>query len=624
MKKILISLIIIGSFISCSKDEFADINQDPTKVNTPDLTYLFTDALFKLDNTYLEWFYDNAQYALPWTQTTVNATGNSGDVVLHKEHGSRLTVYYAEMLPALADIRYYVDSRFTGKEQAGYQYIKYVTYPLEIMQALKVTDMYGSMTYTEAGLARYTNPPLLTPVLDTQETLLTLWNDQLKKTVEVLLTEQTFEGQVVNQIALGKQDFVYNGNYALWAKFANSLRLRIAARLVNVNKTLALQIANEAVNSPAGLITENSENFYWMPASDYYHFQNDLPLGVGGKNLIDFLRDNQDPRVRFIFSKNDFNSKVIQGFFNAGKEVPAYIMENVNYHEVTVDGKTKKVFDGWKGLGEPWVRYYGAPTAPDAKKNATLNNLYFITENFKLENKTYSPTSYYNEKNVVSNIDEVYPDVPGVTVEHKTDAIYHSLLFSAAEVNLYLAEFKLLGATISGDANTYYQKAISQSVTALDKLARDNDILYYLEAYDKTHEVTIELKTGEVDALLQKPAYTLTGNVAEDLEKVYIQQYINNLNNPNELFVTLRRSGIPKAGSTILPKEPFTDGGVELVVPRRYTAKSPTEDDINYQNKLQAIQDQGFTPGNSEPKILHDQRLWYDKTAPDWGTGPKL
>lgn len=624
MKKILISLILVGAFISCNKDEFADINQDPSKVNRPDLTYLFTQALYKFDDTYTEWFYDNAQYALPWTQTTVGATGNTGDVVLDKEHGNRAGLYYTEILPILTEIREFVDNRFQGKEQMAYQRIKYATYPIQIFQAMKITDMYGSIAYTEAGMARYTNPPLLTPVLDNQEKLLTQWNNELKKAVEVMVTDQTYEGQTVNQVSFGRQDFVYNGNFGLWAKFANSLRLRIAARLLHANKTLALQIVNEVVASPAGMITENSENFYWMPSSDYYHFQNSIWFGVGGKNLIDFLRTNKDPRVRFIFAKNHFNSKVIQGFFDAGKEIPSYIMENVVYHEEVVNGKTIKKFDGWKGLGEPWVRYFGAPTAPDAKRDAVTNNQYFITENFKLGNKTYSPTSYYSQKNVVSNINEVYPDVPGVTVEHKDDVPYHSLLFSAAEVNLYLAEFKLLGATISGDAATYFRKAVTQSVNALNQLAKDNDLLYYKEAYDKVHEATIELKSGEIDALLQTPSYTLTGNVAEDLEKIYIQQYINSLNNPNELYVTARRAGIPKTGSTVLPREPFTDGGTELFVPRRFTINNPTEDDINFQNKIKAIQEQGFTAGNSEPQVLNNQRLWYDKNAPVWGAGPKL
>lgn len=624
MKRLIIYFIFTGMVLSCNKDEFSDMNQDPSKVNQPDLTYLFTQALYKLDDTYTEWFYDNAQYVFPWTQTTVNATGNTGDVAQDKEHGNRSGAFYADIMPVLTEIREFVDNRFTGKEQIAYQYIKYVTYPVQIMQAMKITDMYGSLAYSEACMARYTNPPLLTPVLDNQEALFTQWDNELKKTVEVLTTDQTFEGQSVNQVSLGKQDFIYNGDFNTWARFANSLRLRIASRLVNTNKELALRIVNEIVASPAGLIEENTHNFYWVPASDYFHFQNDIWFGVGGKNLIDFLRNNQDPRLRFLFSKNDYNSKVIQGFFNAGKEIPSYILENVNYHEEVLDGKTIKIFDSWKGPGEPWVRYYGAPTAPDAKKDAALNNQYFITENFKLENKTYSPTSYYNEKNVVSNINEIYPDIPGVSVEHKDDVPYHSLLFSAAEVNLYLAEFKLLGAAVPGDANTYFRKAITQSVNSLNKLAKDNDLLYYQEAYDKEHEVTIELKSGELDALLQKPACSLTGNVAEDLEKVYIQQFINDLNNPNELFVTSRRTGIPKTGSNILPREPFNDGGVGMIIPRRFTIKNPTEDDINFQNKLKAIQEQGFTPGNSEPQILHDQRIWYDKTAPDWGTGPQL
>ncbi len=628
MKKILILIAFAGILYSCNKDDFAALNQDPSTVNTPDMRYLFTNGLYHLDNDgmYTEWFYDYSQYILPWTQTTVSSTGNTQDVVNDREHGDRLSNLYTQVAPPLTEIQYFVDKRYTGKDQVAYRYIKYATYPIEIMQALKVSDMYGSIAYTQAMKAKYTNPALLTPVLDNQETLFNTWVAELDSTIKVLTTDQKYNGETISQIALGSQDFVYNGDWKKWAKLANSLKLRIAVRLLNSNKTLALNIANEAIASPAGLITENADNLYFSPASDYYHFGNSIGFGVGSKNLIDFLRNNQDPRLRFIFSKNSFNSKVVQAFFDAGKDVPPYILANVNYQDVTTTDATTKitttkhVFVSWKGQGEPWVRYYGAPTTPDAKTDATLNNEYFNTDKFTISGKSYSPTSYYNGKNVQSNLTYTYPDVPGTTNTVTDLAPYHSLLVSAAEINLYLAELKLQGATVSSSANALFQKAISQSVSALNQLAGDNHLLYYSSVYD-SNEKKIALADGEITALLAQPAYQLTGDVPGDLEKIYIQEYINSLNIPNELFVTIRRTGFPKEGSSILAKESFQAGGINLVVPRRFTIPLPTTDDINYSNKVKAYSEEGFTAGSNDVQILHDQRLWYDKNAPDWGKG---
>jgi hypothetical protein len=220
-------------------------------------------------------------------------------------------------------------------------------------------------------------------------------------------------------------------------------------------------------------------------------------------------------------------------------------------------------------------------------------------------------------------MDLTYPDIPEVTSTYTADVPYSSNLFSSAEVNLYLAEFKLLGASLPEDANTYYQRAITQSVGSHDELASSNDLLYYSSAYDETYGASIGLKDGEIASLLSKEAYSLTGDVTLDLEKVFVQQYIHFLSNPNELFVTCRRSGIPKKSSTILPREEFTWEGTELTLARRFSVSNPTQDDINYDNALAAIEEQGFTAGSNDAQTLNAERLWYDKSAPQWGEGPK-
>lgn len=621
MKKIFTLFVLASLLISCDKDNYAELNQDPSKVNEPNMYYLFTQGMFRLDDdTYTEWFYDNSKYLLPWTQTTVSGGGNTADGLRDKEHGNRWGAFYSQVMSPLAELRHYVDAKFTGKEQVAYQKLKYATYPIQIMQGLKVTDMYGSLPYTEAMKAKYTTPYFLTPQYENQSQLFDVWIKELNKTIEVLLSDQKFNGVVVDQYNPLQQDFVYAGDWKKWAKLANSLKLRIAVRMYGADPDKARQLVKEVMNNPAGLITENEDNFYYAPGTNYFHFGNDVGMGAGSKNLVDFLKDNRDPRLRFVFNKNQFNSKVVQCFFDNNKALPTYVEASVDYE--VVDGR--KVFKGWKAPGEPWVRYYGAPTSPDAKAKPEINNDYFNADRYKIKigdkERTYTPLAYYSAKNVRPDYTITYPDAPGVVVENKDKASYHSILLSAAEVNLYLAELKLLGADVPGNASDYYSKAISQSVLALDRLARDNDMWYYAKKYDAV-EQTIELKSGELLSLLGKSAYSLSGNVDEDLEKVYIQQYINFLTNPNEMFVTVRRSGCPKVGSSILAKEPLTEGGVEIVIPRRFTVNTPTKDNINYSNIVNSIKDQGFTAGNSEPATLNMERVWYDKKAPQWGAG---
>lgn len=56
---------------------------------------------------------------------------------------------------------------------------------------------------------------------------------------------------------------------------------------------------------------------------------------------------------------------------------------------------------------------------------------------------------------------------------------WYGLSFSAGETNLYLTEFKLLGANLPKSANDYYRAGVEQSVRGYDYVARKNHIPYY-------------------------------------------------------------------------------------------------------------------------------------------------
>ena len=95
--------------------------------------------------------------------------------------------------------------------------------------------------------------------------------------------------------------------------------------------------------------------------------------------------------------------------------------------------------------------------------------------------------------------------------------------------------------------------------------------------------------------------------------------------NPNESFVTARRSGYPKFGSTLIPRINFSQVPV-TEIPRRFDTGMPEKTDIMYDILLKAYQDQGFTPTSrgENGTTLHNERVWYDKGAPEWGAGSNL
>jgi hypothetical protein len=125
-----------------------------------------------------------------------------------------------------------------------------------------------------------------------------------------------------------------------------------------------------------------------------------------------------------------------------------------------------------------------------------------------------------------------------------------------------------------------------------------------------------KLKDGEIDDLLAKEFVTLNGT--DDLEKVYIQQYINNLMTPQDLWTLVRRSGIPKVGSAYLPWEDFEVTNI----PRRVLINNPGDTDLMYDNLVEYYNAAGITTGDNTPATLNSERLWIDKNNPNYGAGP--
>lgn len=610
---VLFALILLMGW-GCDREKFAELNTNPSTISEPDLRYSAAKAIEQMySDDYLTYFYNNFQYIMPWTQVTLKQGGNTSDFLEMGPAGGHNI--YGSLIPQAMDIRYRIDN-LKETEKAINQSIYAITYPMVILPAMTRSDVTGSMVYTQAGMAPYTNPPLLTPVVDNESTLYNTWLTELNKALNILTTAK-------NQFSMGNQDIVYKGDYTKWAKLCNTLKLRIAARLVNKDKAKALSIAAEVASSPAGYMDNLSDDFIYNRGIKYYGTGNGMWIGYGGKNLVDFLVSNKDPRVRFIFEKNGFNAEVVQAFLDGGKTLPPYVAQNA----VIDNGK----FVSWKAPGEPWVRYYGAPVSPDARMNP-VNDIYFNQDILnKLVvgsvSKTYTATSLFSEKMVRTSYSFTYPTKPGGRVIQLKDNPpgLNVILASAAETNLYLAEFKLLGANLPKSAQEYFNQGVTLSVQRMDATAKNNQMPYYdsdpvyTDATAAAAAAT-KLRTGEITDLLTRPAYNLA---VDGLEKVYIQQYINFMATPHDLWATVRRSGVPKKGSSYLAWENVTASGVELKIPRRFVIATPTEDDINYANKKAAVTEMGVTTGTNNPTTLNSERLWSDKENPGYGAGPK-
>lgn len=627
--------IILASLLGTSaltvtscRDDFSEVNTDPSQIVKAEPSYLFAHSVLDFEPCgYTYWFY-NAPMMYNWNQMAV-PTGSFRERIVTTTVAGAQGGQYISTLKYVRDLDNY-RSNLSQEESDKYAQVAACMDVITAYLGIFDIDMYGDVPFTEACRAAYGGT--LTPGYDKVEDLFELWLKQLNDAIVSFTTAQ-------NQTFTGSQDIVYGGDMAKWAKLANSLKLRIAARLISQDKAKAISIAQEVANAPSGYIDNLEDAMLFNKVltttghdDNIYHWSNGFMDGnAASQRVMNFMLENKDPRVRFCYDKNQWNSTIVQYFYDMNRSIPAHIEANVEF--VTENGKKK--FVSWKGMGEPWVRYYGLPTAYDAASNAGLygdyfnySNLYKIGDSEGANQKDYITYSMFQRQMVIGRTyNFTMPTVPAGPVIQKTDSRpWYGLYLGGAETNLYLAEFKLLGASLPQSAESYYNRGMELSVKEYDRLAELNQVAYYGTTYGyDPHEVSIDLKNGEIEAMMESADYQLTGSLDEQLEKVYLQQMLNFTLYPNEQFVTSRRSGLPKFNSKFISRENFATIPVTRI-PRRFDTGTPVETDLMYSIKMGSYQSQGFTvtsAGSSQSDKLNSERVWHDKGAPQWGEGPK-
>ncbi|HRO45391.1 SusD/RagB family nutrient-binding outer membrane lipoprotein [Agriterribacter sp.] len=545
---------------SCEK-QFGNINTDPTIVTTPDIKYLLSYSQERL-MTYNggEWIWEGMEQLFRFTQhVTASPYEVTGNV------NGRYGVYYSQILPNLFEIRRQI-STLPDKDQ--YQKMQEVTYIIQALHGIKVTDMNGSIPYTGAIKGRYEAD--YSPAYDTQESLFTTWLGELDNAISILSNSS-----LSNQLAYGNSDIFYQGDWTKWVKLANTLKLRIAARLDNQNAAKAQEIFKQVMQNAIGPIdNDDAQLKYTNP--NFSPFGNDInyrSARYGSTSIVNFLKAADDPRLPIYFESNDLTGSYEDTLAKYSTSLPAFIDPN-----------------------DPHISFQGAPA--DWTTNPTVAG--YISNAFAVGNT--DPGNVVSRYFLISPINRKFfsPRLNGATGD------YTDVLVSNAESCLLVAEFieKGYGNGIDtkGTAEDWYKKGVTSSIKTMNAIA-----------------VTAQSATGfsgngdaEIAAYLNGPEVAFNGT--NDLERIYIQQYLNFYRNASEAFVLVRRTGYPRNGSAYYAREPFNEQ-----IPRRWWLTDPGE--VNRNNWNAAMSEQGFTPNAQDVPTLSSQRIWYDKNAPDFGEG---
>jgi hypothetical protein len=155
-----------------------------------------------------------------------------------------------------------------------------------------MTDTWGAIPFTEGARGE---EGILQPVYDSQQTVYT----GILAMLETANTKLTAGGTI-------KNDIWNNNSVALWRKFANSLHMRVAIRISNVNPTGAkTELQKILVTSPATypILSSNADmvSHEWPGTSPYWEqfYADSRSRDDHGmcKTFIDALLATNDPRI---------------------------------------------------------------------------------------------------------------------------------------------------------------------------------------------------------------------------------------------------------------------------------------------------------------------------------------
>ncbi len=294
--------IVVFMFIllasGCTK-EFEDLNTDPYGISNESLKQDFNlvGALFNpmLSNIYTYdpvWVYQLQQnllgdvysgYMMPPTPFRGNSNNMTYDLV-NSWNGFPWSVAYANIMKNALTVK------VRAQENLPNFYAWSLIIKVEAMH--RVSDMFGPIVYLHFG------ENATSAEYDSQEVAYNQFFADLDEAITTLTPYATAGDQ-----AFAKFDMVYAGDVTKWVKFANSLRLRLAIRISNVNPAKAKIEAEKSLSHSIGVITTNDQGFFvdaglLHPLSTINTAWNDIRMGAPMESI---LKGYNDARIEKYF-----------------------------------------------------------------------------------------------------------------------------------------------------------------------------------------------------------------------------------------------------------------------------------------------------------------------------------
>lgn len=285
----------------------------------------------------------------------------------------------------------------------------------------RVTDVYGPLPYTRYGAGGFTAQ------YDDQATIYKSFFQELDSSVQVL---SAFVADHPGTTPFASFDLIYGGDYTKWIKFANSLRLRLAMRVVYADADLAKEQAEAAVSNSYGIIASNDDiprvnmvngTTYLNPLADITLDWNDISMNA---QMESFMVGYSDPRIGKYFLSSSEGTAGYKGIRSGidiinGSDYQAFSKLNFTYTDlVTLMVAAEGYFLRAEGKLRGWNMGDGTVQSLYEKGVSTSFAQYSIgSADTYLADNVSKPSAYTDPKNPVNNVAEGSPDLSTITIK---------------------------------------------------------------------------------------------------------------------------------------------------------------------------------------------------------------
>ncbi len=413
IKYTLASFIAI-SLANCTSN-FEDINTDPNGISNESLTQMnnhiggsFTPMFLNVFNVTPAWNFQLQQnligdvysgYMTPPTPFAGNVNNMTYSLV-DGWNGFPWSDAYGSVMPFALDIKNAVE---LGGDPAGEKFV-HLSNIVRVSAMHRVSDIYGPIRYTKFDDFATTGE------YDSQRDAYNAFFMELGAAIDAL---KAFEGdsQFVpfDMSSLG-------GDIAMWRTYANSLRLRLAMRVVNVDATLAKTEGEKALASDAGLLEATDmyiNTGFAHPLTVISGAWGDIRMGAEMESILEGFDDGrkevyfqpaEDPTLNGAYKGIRMGIEIeAKGQYGAhsalGSVIEGETIQWMSAAEVYFL-KAEAALRGWSGAGTAQTNYEEGVKASFAQHGVGGVDVY-------LADNTSTPNDFVDALNAVNDI--AYP-----------------------------------------------------------------------------------------------------------------------------------------------------------------------------------------------------------------------